>query len=152
MKMLFRFIKNIKSFWKFYKDYEYNGEDCEFIVDNYQEVLCSRTRTMSKPTYRASAVIAEIDEWYNESLKSVYGCEPIEKEKIKIISDGETAKLFIDGKKVPGKDVELHFSAHAGEEPMIVIDANWIKTDENNVPMLNEKRTEVLTEGININC
>lgn len=54
---------------------------------------------MSKPTYRASAVIAEIDEWYNESLKSVYGCEPIEKEKIKIISDGETAKLFIDGKK-----------------------------------------------------
>ena len=78
MKMLFRFIKNIKSFWKFYKDYEYNGEDCEFIVDNYQEVLCSRTRTMSKPTYRASAVIAEIDEWYNESLKLVYGCEPIE--------------------------------------------------------------------------
>lgn len=107
---------------------------------------------MSKPTYCASAVIAEIDEWYNESWKSVYGCEPIEKEKIKIISDGETAKLFIDGKKVPGKDVELHFSAHAGEEQMIVIDANWIKTDENNVPMLNEKRTEVLTEGIKINC
>jgi hypothetical protein len=78
--------------------------------------------------------------------------EENEKEKIKIISDGETAKLFIDGKKVPGKDVELHFSAHAGEEPMIVIDANWIKTDENNVPMLNGKKTEVLTEGIKINC
>lgn len=78
--------------------------------------------------------------------------EEIEKEKIKIISDGETAKLFIDGKKVPGKDVELHFSGHAGKEPMIVIDANWIKTDENNVPMLNEKKTEVLTEGIKINC
>ena len=61
-------------------------------------------------------------------------------------------RSFIDGKKVPGKDVELHFSAHAGEEPMIVIDANWIKTDENNVPMLNGKKTEVLTEGIKINC
>lgn len=35
---------------------------------------------------------------------------------------------------------------------MIVIDANWIKTDENNVPMLNGKKTEVLTEGIKINC
>lgn len=78
--------------------------------------------------------------------------EEIEKEKIKIISDGETAKLFIDGKKVPGKDVELHFSGHVGKEPMIVIDANWIKTDENNAPMLNEKKTEVLTEGIKINC
>lgn len=81
MKTLFRFIKNIKSFWKFYKDYEYNGEDCEFIIENYQEVLCSRTKTMSKPTYYALAVIAEIDEWYNESWKSVYGCEPIENVK-----------------------------------------------------------------------
>lgn len=78
MKTLFRFIKSLKSFWKFYKDYEYNGKDCEFIIENYQEVLCSRTKTMSKPTYYASAVIAEIDEWYNESWKSVYGCEPIE--------------------------------------------------------------------------
>lgn len=78
IKQFFRFFKRIKSFYKFYSDYEYNGEDCEFIIDNYQEVLCSRTKTMSKPTYRASAVIAEIDEWYNESLKSVYRCEPIE--------------------------------------------------------------------------
>lgn len=107
---------------------------------------------MSKPTYRASAVIAEIDEWYNESWKSVYGCEPIEKEKIKIITDGETAELYVDGKKVPSIDLELHFSGHVGVEPMIVIYANWIKTDENNVPMLNEKKAEVLTEGIKINC
>ena len=107
---------------------------------------------MSKPTYRASDVIAEIDEWYNESLKSVYGCEPIEKEKIKIISDGKTAKLFIDGKKVPGKDVELHFSGHVGKEPMITVDATGIKKNENDTPMLNEDRTEILTEGIKINC
>lgn len=74
------------------------------------------------------------------------------KEKIKIISDGERAQVFIDGKKVLCHDMELHFSGHAGKEPRIVIDANWIKTDENNVPMLNEKRTEVLTEGLKINC
>lgn len=74
------------------------------------------------------------------------------KEKIKIITDGKTAELYVDGKKVLGRDLELHFSGHVGEEPMIVIDANWIKTDENNVPMLNEKKTEVLTEGIKINC
>lgn len=79
--MLFRFIKNIKSFCKFYKDYEYNGEDCEFIIANYQEVLCRRTKTMSKPTYCASAVIAEIDRWYNESWKSMYKFEPIENVK-----------------------------------------------------------------------
>lgn len=82
---------------------------------------------MSKPTYYESDVIAEIDRWYNESWKSVYGCEPIEKEKIKIISDGETTKLFIDGKKVSCHDMELHFSGHADKKPMIVIDANWIK-------------------------
>lgn len=75
-----------------------------------------------------------------------------EKEKIKITSDGETAKIFIDGKKVSCHDMELHFSGHAGKEPMIVIDANWIKTDENNVPMLNEEKIGVLTEGIKINC
>lgn len=152
MKMLFRFIKNIKSFWKFYKDYEYNGEDCEFIIENYQEVLCSRTNTMSKPTYRASAIIAEIDEWYNESWKSVYGCEPIEKEKIKIITDGETAKLYVDGKKVPGRDLELHFSAHVSKRPMITVNATWNKTDENGIPMLNKDKTEIMTEGIRINC
>ena len=152
MKTLFRFIKNIKSFYKFYKDYEYNGEDCEFIIENYQEILCSRTKTMSKPTYCAEDVIAEIDRWYNESWKSVYGCEPIENEKIKITSDGETAKLFVDGKKVSCHDMELHFIGHAGKEPMIVIDANWIKTDENNGPMLNDEKTEVLTEELKINC
>lgn len=64
MKTLIKFIKNLKSFYRFYKEYEYNGYDCEFIIENYQEVLCSRTKIMSKPTYYASAVIAEIDRWY----------------------------------------------------------------------------------------
>lgn len=66
IKTIFEFIKNLKSFYRFYKDYEYNGDDCRFIIENYQEVLCSRTKTMSKPTYYSSAVIAEIDRWYEK--------------------------------------------------------------------------------------
>ena len=74
------------------------------------------------------------------------------KEKIKIISDGETAQVFIDEKKVLCTDMELHFSGHVGKEPMITVDATWIKKNENDIPMLNEDRTEILTEGIKINC
>ena len=73
-------------------------------------------------------------------------------EKIKIISDGEMAKVFIDGKKVRCTDMELHFSGHVGREPMITVDATWIKRNENDNQMLNEDRTEILTEGIKINC
>lgn len=64
IKTLFEFVKNLKSFYKFFADYKYNGEDCSFIIENYQSVLCNRTKTMSKPTYYASAVIAEMDRWY----------------------------------------------------------------------------------------
>lgn len=66
MKTLIKFIKNLKSFYRFYKDYGYDGYDCEFIIENYQDVLCSRTRMMSKPTYCASDVIDEIDRWYEK--------------------------------------------------------------------------------------
>ena len=45
------------------------------------------------------------------------------KEKIKIISDGERAEVYIDGKKVMCTDMELHFSGHVGREPMITVDA-----------------------------
>ena len=78
MKTLIDFIKNLKSFYRFYKDYEYNGDECEFIIENYQEVLCSRTKTMSKPTYYANSVIGEMDKWYEDSWKSMYKCQPIE--------------------------------------------------------------------------
>lgn len=154
MNILFRFIKNIKSFWKFYKDYEYNGQDCEFIIENYQEVLRSRTKSMSKPTYYASAVIDEIDKWYEDSWKPMYKCEPLElaEEKIMIKSNGETAQVFIDGKKVSCTDMELHFIAHAKQSPMIKVDAQWHKTDENGNAILNEDKTAILTEGIKINC
>ena len=49
-------------------------------------------------------------------------------------------------------DMELHFSGHVGREQMITVDATWIKKNENDTPMLNEDRTEILTEGIKINC
>ena len=50
------------------------------------------------------------------------------KEKIKIISDGKTAQVFIDGKKVKCTDMELHFSGHVGREPMITVATNKNKS------------------------
>lgn len=73
-------------------------------------------------------------------------------EKIKIISDGKTAQVFIDGKKVRCTDMELHFIGHARENPMITIDAQWHKTDENGNMILSEDKTTILTDGIKINC
>lgn len=74
------------------------------------------------------------------------------KEKIKIISDGKTAQIFIDGKKVRCTDMELHFSGHVDREPMIAIDARWYKTDENGIPISDDVKNSLLTEGIKINC
>lgn len=125
MKTLIRFIKNLKSFYQFYKDYEYNGDACRVIIESYQEVLCNRTKTMSKPVYCANSVIAEMDKWYEDSWKSMYKCEPFEpaEEKIMIKSDGKTAQVFIDGEKVNCTDMELHFIGHAKQSPMIKVDA-----------------------------
>lgn len=154
MKTLIKFIKNLKSFYRFYKDYEYNGDDCKFIIENYQEVLCSRTKTMSKPTYYANSVIGEMDRWYEDSWKSMYKYKPFEptEEKIMIISDGKTAQVFIDGKKVNCTDVELHFIGHSNQSPRIKVNARWHKTDENGNTIMNEDKTAILTEGIKINC
>lgn len=79
VKQIISFLKNIKSFYKFYVDYEYNGNDCRFIIENYQDVLSNRTQTMSKPTYYANAVIDELDKWYEEAWKSTYKYPPMEK-------------------------------------------------------------------------
>lgn len=154
MKTLIKFIKNLKLFYQFYKDYEYNGDACRVIIESYQEVLCSRTKTMSKPVHCAKSVIAEMDKWYEDSWKSMYNCEPLElpEEKIIIKSDGKTAQVFIDSKKVRCTDMELHFIAHAKQSPMIKVDARWHKTDENGNTILNEDKTVILTEGIKINC
>lgn len=73
-------------------------------------------------------------------------------EKIKIISDGKTAEVFIDGKKVKCTDMELHFIGHSNQSPMIKVDARWNKTDENGNAILDEDKTAIFTEGIKINC
>lgn len=73
-------------------------------------------------------------------------------EKIKIISDGKIAQVFIDGKKVNCTDMELHFIGHSNQRPMIKVKAQWCKTDENGNIILNEDKTAILTEGIKINC
>lgn len=48
--------------------------------------------------------------------------------------------------------MELHFIGHVNEKPMITVDAQWHKTDENGNMILNEDKTAILTEGIKINC
>lgn len=69
MKQFLKFLTKIKSFWKFYQNYEYGGETVEFIIENYQDVLQNRTKLMSKPTYYANDVIKQIDEWYCEKYE-----------------------------------------------------------------------------------
>ena len=69
MKKFLKFLTKIKSFWKFYQNYEYGGEDVEFIIDNYEGVLCNRTKTMSKPTYYLEDVLREIDNWYEDRME-----------------------------------------------------------------------------------
>lgn len=69
MGKLIKFIFKLKGFWKLYQDYEYDGETIEFIIDNYERVLCNRTKTMSKPTYYLEDVLREIDNWYEEMSK-----------------------------------------------------------------------------------
>lgn len=66
IKQFFRFLKSIKSFYKFYCDYWYDGNTCRFIVEQYTQVLCNRTHLMSKPTYYAGDVIQQLDDWYSD--------------------------------------------------------------------------------------
>lgn len=127
MKTLIDFIKNLKSFYRFYKNYEYNGAECEFIIENYQKVLCSRKKTMSKPTYYANSVIGEMDRWYEDSWKPVYKLEPIERtreigestDKIETCEFSEKVceKLTIkDCSICKYRDEDLIFNEETGEE------------------------------------
>ena len=100
MKTLIRFIKNLKSFYQFYKDYEYNGDACRVIIESYQEVLCSRTKTMSKPVYCANSVIAEMDRWYEDN-------KPIE--------TSEFSTAF--GVDISQNAVERYAETHLGRKP-----------------------------------
>jgi hypothetical protein len=63
---IINFIKNLKGYWKLERNYGYDPDTYDFIISQYSYVLCSRTKTMSKPTYYAKDVIGEIDKWYEE--------------------------------------------------------------------------------------
>lgn len=66
MKRLIKFIRNLSGYWKLERDYGYDPDTYDFIIKQYSDVLCSRTRTMSKLTYYATDIINEIDKWYEE--------------------------------------------------------------------------------------
>lgn len=55
------------------------------------------------------------------------------KEKIKIISDGKTAEVFIDGEKVKCTEIDLHFSGYTKQEQTIKVSATWTKLHINGI-------------------
>lgn len=66
IKELFYFIKWLPWYYKLHKDYGYKPDTYSYIIENYEQVLCNRTKVMSKPTYHYRDVIREIDRWYEE--------------------------------------------------------------------------------------
>lgn len=66
IKELFYFIKQIPGYYKLHREYGYDPETYSYIIENYEKVLCNRTKVMSKPTYYWKDVIHEIDRWYEE--------------------------------------------------------------------------------------
>lgn len=93
MKQFLKFLTKLKGFWKIYYGYGYDGEIVGFIIENYTKVLCNRTKLMSKPTYYANDVIAQIDNWFEEM-----GYEPVRNphKKAKQIYDRFETALDID--------------------------------------------------------
>ena len=69
MRDFIGFIKNIGSFYRFWRDYEFTGEDASFIIEQYQSVLSNRTKCLSKPTYYAIGVINALDQWYEKAYE-----------------------------------------------------------------------------------
>lgn len=56
----------LPGYYKLHRDYGYRPDTYDFIIQNYETVLCERTKTMSKPTYHWRDVVSEIDRWYEE--------------------------------------------------------------------------------------
>ena len=120
IKNIFVFVKHIQNFYRFWRDYGYSGEICAFIIENYQRVLSNRTSTMSKPTYYANDIMAEMDAWYEN-----HGV-PMD-DKLVIKSDGFITRVFVDGMKVD-RCVRLEmFEAHPGE---VYCEVEMIETND----------------------
>ncbi len=92
MRTFLQFLTKLKGFWKFYKNYEYDGETVEFIIDTYVKVLCNRTRTMSKPTYYCADIVREIDNWYEDNPEYAKGIKALE--TVEVIDEFLESEIF----------------------------------------------------------
>lgn len=70
-------------------------------------------------------------------------------DKVKFISDGRGAMLYINGEKVRCTDVCI--DCHVARTPMVGISATWLKYNEDGTPMMNEDETALQTEELRIN-
>lgn len=69
IKTLLLFFRYIPGYYKLHRDYLYKPDTYDFIIQNYECVLCNTTKTMSKPTYHWRSVVSEIDRFYEEMYK-----------------------------------------------------------------------------------
>lgn len=66
IKELLLFVKYLPGYYKLHTNYGYEPDTYDFIIDNYEKVLCERTKVLSKPTYHWRIVVNEIDRYYEE--------------------------------------------------------------------------------------
>ena len=69
IKYFLLFIKYLPGYFKLHYTYGYSPDTYNFIIDNYEQVLCNRTKLLSKPTYCWRTVINELDRYYEEVYK-----------------------------------------------------------------------------------
>lgn len=99
------FIRRIPGYRRLDKAWDYDPETYTFIINNYTQVLCDRTKSMSKPTYYASDVLSQMDEWYQEREEGKWvEYNPDNCEQSRIIRCTECGLSFIVGYNVPLKD------------------------------------------------
>ena len=75
IKQLLFFFMWLPGYYKLHKNYGYKPDTYDFIIDNYEKVLCCRTRIMSKPTYNWYDVVTEIDRYFEDRLKEDWNLE-----------------------------------------------------------------------------
>ena len=71
IRELLLFFKWIPGYYKLHKNYGYKPDTYDFIIDNYEKVLCNTTKTMSKPTYCWRSVVNEIDKYYEKLYSDI---------------------------------------------------------------------------------
>ena len=66
IKTFLLFLRYLPGYYKLHINYEYSPDTYNFIIDNYEHVLCERTKLLSKPTYCWRTVVSEMDKYYEE--------------------------------------------------------------------------------------